>query len=117
MDEPYLPAAARYVELNPLRATLVARAADWRYSSAGAHLAGRDDRLVHVAPLQAMVDDRQALPDRATPEQPLGELREHTRTGRPLGHGSFAQGLEILLDRVLRPRKRGRTPRFSTLPQ
>ena len=38
MDEPYLLAAARYVELNPLRANLVADAAEWPWSSAGAHL-------------------------------------------------------------------------------
>src|ERR1017187_10321849 len=55
MDEPYLLAAARYVELNPVRAKLVDRARQWRWSSARAHLAGRDDRLVTVAPLLAMV--------------------------------------------------------------
>jgi REP-associated tyrosine transposase len=46
MDEPYLLAAARYVELNPVRAKLAQRARDWRWSSARAHLAGRDDDLV-----------------------------------------------------------------------
>ena len=49
MDEPYLLAAARYVELNPVRAGLATDATDWRWSSAGAHLSGRDDRLVRVA--------------------------------------------------------------------
>jgi len=55
MDEPYLLAAARYVELNPVRAGLVADAAEWPWSSARAHLSGRDDRLVRVAPMLAMV--------------------------------------------------------------
>ncbi len=55
MDEPYLLAAARYVELNPLRAGLVNRSADWRWSSAQAHLLACDVRLVQVAPLLAMV--------------------------------------------------------------
>ncbi len=36
MDEPYLLAAARYVELNPVRARLVSKAEDWPWSSAGA---------------------------------------------------------------------------------
>ena len=34
MDEDHLMAAARYVELNPVRARLAARAADWPWSSA-----------------------------------------------------------------------------------
>ena len=57
MDEPYLLAAARYVELNPVRANLVADADEWPWSSARAHLSGRDDRLVKVAPMLAMVGD------------------------------------------------------------
>ncbi len=46
MDESYPLAAAYYAELNPVRARLVERAGDWRWSSARAHLDGRDDALV-----------------------------------------------------------------------
>ena len=45
MDEAHLAAAARYVSLNPVRARLVARAQDWRWSSVRANLDGRDDGL------------------------------------------------------------------------
>jgi putative transposase len=45
MDEEHLMAAARYVGLNPVRARLVARAEDWRWSSVKAHLEGQDDGL------------------------------------------------------------------------
>ncbi len=55
MDEPYLLAAARYVELNPVRAGLVADAARVALEQREAHLVGRDDALVKVAPLLAMV--------------------------------------------------------------
>jgi putative transposase len=48
MDEAHMVACARYVELNPVRAGLVARAEDWPWSSAAAHLAGRDDALVRT---------------------------------------------------------------------
>lgn len=41
MDEPYLLAAARYAELNPVRARLAQSAAEWRWSSARAHLTCR----------------------------------------------------------------------------
>src|SRR5882724_11981755 len=57
MDEPYLLACARYVELNPVRAFLAADPATWRWSSAAAHLAGRDDGLVTVRPLLERVPD------------------------------------------------------------
>ena len=66
MDEPYLVATARYVELNPVRAGLVSDAGDWRWSSATAHLSGRDDGLVQVAPLLAMVADWRGLLNSAT---------------------------------------------------
>jgi REP-associated tyrosine transposase len=47
MDDRYTLAAARYVELNPVRAGLVARAEDYLWSSARAHLLGRNDCLVN----------------------------------------------------------------------
>jgi len=43
--------AVRYVALNPVRARLVKRAEDRRWSSVPAHLTRRDDGLVSVAPL------------------------------------------------------------------
>ena len=55
MDEPYLLAAARYVELNPVRADLTLDAADWPWSGAKAPHSGCDDRLVRVAPMLAMI--------------------------------------------------------------
>ncbi len=57
MDERHLLAAARYVELNPVRARLVKTARQWRWSSARAHLKGEDDGLVAVAPLLEIVGD------------------------------------------------------------
>jgi len=44
MDEPHLLAAARYVETNPVRARLVASAEDWPWSSAAAHVSGKEFR-------------------------------------------------------------------------
>ena len=45
MDEHPLIAAARHIERNPVKAGLVMRAADWLWSSAAAHVAGRGDDL------------------------------------------------------------------------
>ena len=108
MDEAYLLAAARYIELNPLRAGLVASAEDWRWSSARAHVAGRDDCLVKVTPLLAMIGDWRAFLDSAQPEEELRKLRSHTRTGRPLGGEAFLDRVEAIVGRLLRPQKGGR---------
>jgi putative transposase len=96
MDDPHLLAAARYVELNPVRARLAAHAAEWPWSSARAHLSGRDDGLVRVAPLRAMIADWERFLNSAIREEELRELRDHGRTGRPLGDESFLDRLETL---------------------
>lgn len=114
LDEPYLLAAARYVELNPVRARLVARPGDWPWSSARAHLSGRDDCLVEVAPLLSMIGDWQAFLESAVPEEELRDIRRHSRTGRPLGDESFLERLEGMVGRALRPQKRGPKPKGGT---
>ena len=42
MDERYLLACTKYVELNPVRADLVKRPEDWPWSSARPHITGSD---------------------------------------------------------------------------
>ena len=44
MDEVHLAAAVRYVAQNPVRARLVQKATDWRWSSVHAHLSGHELR-------------------------------------------------------------------------
>ncbi len=116
MDEPYLLAAARYVELNPVRAGLVLDAGDWRWSSARPHLSGRNDRLVRVAPLLAMVADWRGLLNSAVREEDLRDIREHVRTGCPLGSTTFVERLEGAIGRMLRPQKPGRPSKLRKRP-
>ena len=84
MDEEHLMAAARYVALNPVRARLVERAEDWRWSSARAQLAGRDDEYVTTGPLHDRCGGRFA--DLLADEAPLAlaALRAAETIGRPL---------------------------------
>src|SRR5271157_2017085 len=69
MDEDHLLTAARYVELNPVRAGLVQAPSRYRWSSAAAHLRGRDDALVQVAPLVEMAPNWRRLLTSAIKEE------------------------------------------------
>ena len=113
MDEAHLMAAARYVELNPVRAGLAARAEDWPWSSARAHLEGRDDGLVSTAPLLERESDWRALLDQGLSEEEHLSLQAGERTGRPLGSGEFVAALERDLGRPLARKKPGRKPRTN----
>jgi putative transposase len=111
MDEPHLLAAARYVELNPLRARLARKPAAYRWSSARAHLESRDDALVTVAPLLEIASDWQAFLAAGLDDADHVALRAHERTGRPLGGDVFLGTLEDRLGRPLKKRKPGRKPK------
>ena len=113
MEESYLLTAARYVERNPVAAGMVKVAGDYPWSSARAHLSGRDDSLVQAGPLLEMVGDWSAFLEEAPPEAEREAFRTHERTGRPLGSESFSEKLEVLLGRPLKKRKPGPKPRAS----
>lgn len=108
MEDNYLPACTRYVELNPVRAGLVKYPEDWRWSSAAAHIAGQDDILVKTKPLLQIVNKpwKQFLAVDIK-ETEIELFRKHERTGRPLGEDDFIEKLERLLDRTLKPQKPG----------
>ena len=58
MDEGYLLACTRYVEVNPVRAGLVKKKpGDWQWSSASPHMKGKDDILVKTKPLLEIVNE------------------------------------------------------------
>lgn len=107
MDETYLLATAKYIEMNPVRARLAADPYAWPWSSARAHAAGQDDILVRVEPLLGMVGEwKQFLSD--VDEQDADKIRGHERTGRALGGDAFLDSLEGALQRVVKPKKAGR---------
>jgi len=101
-------AAARYVEMNPVKAGLARRPRQYRWSSAAAHLQGRDDGLVRVQPLLKLVGDWGKFLSQPIEPRSVHKLQTHERTGRPLGNDGFVARLEKRLNRILRPRKPGR---------
>jgi putative transposase len=112
LDESHLMAAARYVELNPVRAGLVTLPWEYPWSSARFHMGIAEyDPLVTDRTLLGLVSDWEGLL-RSAEDDPLRELRQATRTGRPAGDGAFVSTVEKLTGRDLskgrpgRPRKR-----------
>ena len=110
LDDLHLIRAVRYVSLNPVRARLVARPEDWKWSSVRAHLAGVDDALVTVRPVLDRIPHLKALLLQGSAEDDFSELRRAESTGRPLGAPEFVAGLENLLGRKIARRAPGRKP-------
>ncbi|MFB3892038.1 MAG: transposase [Phycisphaerae bacterium] len=111
LDDWALWAAMCYVERNPVRAGMVKRAWQYRWSSASAHCS--------TGPAATFLDDsawRSLLQERDWKEslvQPQDNaithrIRRSTFTGRPLGSDSFVSKLETLLGRRLRRQPMGR---------
>lgn len=110
MDEQYLAAALRYVSLNPVRARLVKRAQDWRWSSTRAHLRGKDDGLTALAPIRARFPEFGDLLATEPEADLFDALRSAESIGRPLGDNRFLTRIERQTGRVLKPAKRGPKP-------
>jgi len=108
MDEEHLAYAVRYVSMNPVRANLVERAEDWRWSSVGAHLSGRDDELVKVAPvLERYGDFGKFLAQGGDTSDAFRGLRQSETTGRPLGDDAWMDRVSVITGKDLKPKKRG----------
>lgn len=108
MDEPYLAAAVRYVEMNPVRAGLVKKAGDYKWSSAAGHLSGLGDSLCDARPLLDIFGPWDKFLRGKEDTGTVEKLRLHSRTGRPLGDDKFVKKLEKRLGRTLSPKPGGR---------
>jgi putative transposase len=111
LDETHLWRALRYVELNPVRAGMVAAAEQWRWSSAAAHCgASAADIQLEMERWRkrwTMADWREYLAAGESPSD-VTALRRYTHTGRPLGSAEFVAALEYSTLRSLTPQKPGR---------
>jgi putative transposase len=117
MDEVHTWAAVRYVELNPVRAGLVAEAADYPWSSAPAHARGAGDpRLAPDRPFPGTIPDWSAWLRLGLADEEIAVLRERTARGLPIGSETFVAAWEQSAGRSLRPRPRGRPVRKGVCP-
>ena len=115
MDDTHLMNAVRYIELNPVRAGLVKRAEDWRWSSARAHVKDTQDGLTDIKALSGIYRNWKAMLQNGFSAGDLAEdeitaFEQHSRTGRPLGNETFIEKLEAQTGRALKAKKPGRKP-------
>jgi putative transposase len=115
LDSSHTVAAARYIELNPVRANLVRHPAEYRWSSAISHLTGQPDGVTNIEASRELTDDWAGLLESGMTDDDFSEkLKHHQRSCRPMGSDEFLKRLSGELHINLLPPKRGR-PRKNTL--
>lgn len=118
-SERYLLTCMRYIEMNPVRANLVAHPADYPWSSYCANAQGHKDGLIDSHELyqrlgRTNVERLSVYRDlfRAQlSEADVDAIREATNKGWVLGDGHFSAKVAALTDRRTMPLPRGRPKR------
>ena len=78
------------------------------WSSTAAHVEAEDGAVAKAPPVRGRFGDWREFLWEQPSEEALAALRQHERTGRPLGSMSLIADLERQLGRVLAPQRPGR---------
>ena len=117
----YVLACYRYIELNPVRAGIVASPCDYQWSSHASNGGGRPDPILTPHPAYIALGD--SLPARLAAydamlgrrlSQADGEIRTLTSLHRAFGDREFREGLEQMYGRPMSPLRTGRPRRLGT---
>jgi len=111
----YLLTCYRYIELNPVRAHMVAIPEDYRWSSYHANALGKYDQLVTSHDLYLQLGNSNKERQRAyrslfknhIPEQTIVDIRDATNKAWVLGTEQFEEEIASLVERRTRPLSRG----------
>jgi len=122
--ESYLLACSRYIELNPVRATMVKAPGEYRWSSYQCNAMGKEDGLVALHDLYRRLgcstEQRQsayrALFQHAVADELLTTIRDATNKGWALGNDRFRVQIEALTSRRAAPLPRGRPKKIDSDP-
>jgi putative transposase len=114
----YCLACYRYIELNPVRAAMVASPDGYRWSSHHCNAFGQEDGLItaHEEWMTLGMDSHsrcaayRALFDQSPQDSMLKQIRYTNRKGLPLGSESFKNEVESQLQIKLGTGKAGRPP-------
>ena len=123
-SEAHFLACCRYIELNPVRASMVRHPRDYRWSSYRAHAHGVTDPLVSAHDLYRRLGASQAARQAAyralfravLDDDFLEALRAATNDGWALGDARFQRQVADALGRRVTPLPRGRPPRTADAP-
>lgn len=114
-NDEHLLRCYRYIELNPVRAGMVAHAADYRWPSYGRNAMGRADPLIHPHVCYSRLGNTEAEPlqgYRDLVQQACDEdavhFSDHLRHQYPMGNDRFRTAIEAQVGRRLSPGKGGR---------
>jgi putative transposase len=119
LDDRYMWAAIRYVELNPVRAGLVTIAHEYAWSSAASHCGLRADSILTTELhwkriLEGVANWSTWLLERH--DQPtMDTLRRNTKCGVPCGSDTFVESMEREAGVQLRYRPPGRPRKMLVL--
>ncbi|GMR17373.1 MAG: transposase [Gammaproteobacteria bacterium] len=112
----YLLTCYRYVELNPVRARMVAAPEDYRWSSFHCNAGGKRDDLITRHPtylalgnsVAARLSAYRRLFQDAIKDHDIIAIRDHLNQGRVLGSDSFIERIEAMLNCSVRLARSGR---------
>ncbi|NIJ74263.1 MULTISPECIES: hypothetical protein [unclassified Xanthomonas] len=121
-DEIYLLRCYRYVELNPVRAGMVADPADYRWSSHSCNGLGQANALVQphasyiaIAPAgQRAGQYRRFVLDAIDPDE-TAAIRLNLQRQHALGNNRFREAIERRLGRRAGPARIGRPPKVRSV--
>jgi putative transposase len=110
LDEKYLITAVRYVERNPVRAGLVGKPWEYRWSSASLHMdkTGKDPLVRGDRMLRELIGDWGKYLRQDDDPEDMSILRREVTVCRPAGAETFIKRLEKRLGCTLLRRKAGR---------
>lgn len=112
LDERHLYAAVRYVENNPVRAGVVEKPQEYKWSSARNRIYGEATAILSDDfYLIKEIDDWSSYLMESEDKAAINNIRQNTNTGRPCGDESFINNMEGLLERRLTALPKGRPPK------
>lgn len=118
-SERYLLTCMRYIEMNPVRADMVAHPSDYLWSSYHANALGKADALIAPHVLyqslgcsdEARLSAYRQLFRAQLSKADIDAIRDATNKGWALGDGHFSAKIEALTERRAAPLPRGRPKR------